>query len=286
MPSRRFLLASLLLLVFPTVAQAKESPKPPAVAPAHQLTAMASFVLDLDSSRVLEAKNPHQRMFPASTTKIMTALVACERADINKIIRAGKNAANTGESGIGLLEGENHTLGELIQAALVHSANDACVDIAEGVGGTQAQFIKWMNQKAKDLGCRDTHFVNPHGLHDPNHYTSAHDLAVIGRAALRIPFIDRVAREKTATISGNWKIGPRRVMINRNKLLFRWDNCDGLKTGYTRQAGNCLVATATKTNPATGKPWRLLAVALKSRPGQTWPDCETMLQRAFNSYRP
>jgi D-alanyl-D-alanine carboxypeptidase (penicillin-binding protein 5/6) len=286
MPSRRFLLASLLFLTVPAFAQGYNSKKAAPAVPPHQSSAVASFVLDLDSSRVLDAKNPHQRMFPASTTKIMTALVACERMDLNKVIRAGANASNTGESGIGLLEGENHTLAELLQAALVHSANDACVDIAEGVAGSVPEFVKLMNQKAKELGCRDTHFANPHGLHDPNHYTTAHDLAVIGRAALKIPFIDRVARAKTAIISGNWKIGPRRVMINRNKLLFRWDNCDGLKTGYTRQAGNCLVATATQTNPTTGKPWRLLAVALKSRPGQTWPDCETMLKRAFNSYRP
>jgi D-alanyl-D-alanine carboxypeptidase (penicillin-binding protein 5/6) len=286
MPSRRFLLASLLFLTCPAFAQGQNAKKAAPAAPPYQSTAVASFVLDLDSSRVLDSKNPHQRMFPASTTKIMTALVACEQANLNKVIRAGKNASTTGESGIGLLEGENHTLAELLQAALVHSANDACVDIAEGVAGSVPEFVKLMNKKAKELGCRDTHFVNPHGLHDPNHYTTAHDLAVIGRAALKIPFIDRVARAKTATISGNWKIGPKRVMINRNKLLFRWDNCDGLKTGYTRQAGNCLVATATQTNPATGKPWRLLAVALKSRPGQTWPDCETMLKRSFNTYLP
>jgi D-alanyl-D-alanine carboxypeptidase (penicillin-binding protein 5/6) len=283
MSSRRLLLASLLSLAFPAFAQPKKAPP---VAPPLPITAVASFVLDLDSSRVLESKNEHQRMFPASTTKIMTALVACERGDLNQVIRAGKNAANTGESGIGLLEGENHTLAELIRAALVHSANDSCVDIAEGVGGTQQQFVAWMNQKAKELGCRDTHFVNPHGLHDPNHYTSAHDLAVIGRAALQIPFINKVAKEKTAIIGGNWKIGPRRVMINRNKLLFRWDQCDGLKTGYTRQAGNCLVATATQINPATRKPWRLLAVALKSNPGRSWPDCQTLLQGSFAAYRP
>ncbi|PQV65015.1 D-alanyl-D-alanine carboxypeptidase (penicillin-binding protein 5/6) [Abditibacterium utsteinense] len=277
----RFLLTVCLLLTSTGArAQALQAAPPPFP------TAAATFVLDLDSSRILESKNANARMFPASTTKIMTCLVAMERGNLNQVIRAGKNAANTGESGIGLLEGENHTLRELIEAALVHSANDACVDIAEGVGGSQQKFVGWMNQKARELGCRNTHFVNPHGLHDPNHYTTAHDLAVIARAALRIPFISEVARTKVATIGGNWKIGPTRVMINRNKLLFRWNQCDGFKTGYTRQAGNCLVASATKINPATRKPWRILAVAMKTAPGKSFSDCQTLLQTAFNSYQP
>jgi D-alanyl-D-alanine carboxypeptidase (penicillin-binding protein 5/6) len=285
MSSRRLLLATLLCLALPARAHDLKPVPTPTQVPG-QPTAAASFVLDLSSSRVLEANHEHQRMFPASTTKIMTALVACEHGNLDMVIKAGANTAATGESGIGLLQGETHTLSELITAALVHSANDACVDIAEGVGGTQAQFVKWMNQKAKELGCRNTHFMNPHGLHDPNHYTSAHDLAVIGRAALQVPFINQVVKEKTATISGNWKVGPSRMMINRNKLLFRWDQCDGMKTGYTRQAGNCLVATATQTDPATGKPWRLMAVALKTRAGQSWPDCEMLLKKAFATYRP
>ncbi|MBW3637538.1 MAG: hypothetical protein KY445_13905, partial [Armatimonadetes bacterium] len=173
---------------------------------------------------------------------------------------------------------------DLVRAAMIRSANDACVAIAEGVGGNQAQFMAWMNQKAKQLGCRDTNFVNPHGLHDPNHFSSAHDLAVIGRAALKIPFISQVSRQKTAEMPGNWKIGPKRLLINRNKLLWRWEQSDGLKTGYTRQAGNCLVATATQINPATRKPWRLLAVALKSRPNQSYPDCRKLLETAFGSF--
>ncbi|HEX9995582.1 MAG TPA: D-alanyl-D-alanine carboxypeptidase family protein [Abditibacterium sp.] len=280
MPSRFLLTLSLL---FPISARA-QTPLPVA-APA-RLTAAASFVLDVDSMRVLSAKNPDVRMFPASTTKIMTCLVALERGNLNQVIRASKNAASTGESGIYLLEGENHTLRELVQAAMIHSANDACVAIAEGVGGSQARFIGWMNQKARELGCRNTRFVNPHGLHDPGHYTTAHDLAVISRAALKIPFMNEVAREKTATIGGNWKIGPTRLLINKNKLLFRWNATDGLKTGYTRQAGTCLVASATQINPATGKPWRLLAVVLKSTPGQSFSDCQTLLQSAFNHYQP
>jgi D-alanyl-D-alanine carboxypeptidase (penicillin-binding protein 5/6) len=280
MPSCRFWLTCLLFFSAAANAQAPKSAVPPP-----EPTAVASFVLDVDSSRVLSSKNGHQRMFPASTTKMMTVLVAAERGDLNQVISASKKAAATGESGIGLLSGENHTLDELIRAAMIKSANDACVSIAEGVAGSEAKFVALMNKKAKELGCRDTNFVNPHGLHHPNHYSTAHDLAVIGRAMLKIPFLNEVARTKTTTIGGNWKIGPQRLLINRNKLLYRWNQSDGVKTGYTRQAGNCLVASATQFDPATRQPWRLIAVALKSRGGQSWPDCEILLKRGFASYK-
>ncbi|HEX8466147.1 MAG TPA: D-alanyl-D-alanine carboxypeptidase family protein [Abditibacterium sp.] len=280
MPPRCFLLALLLFLVPAYGYDQKPNPLATPAAP----TAPSSLVLDLESGRVLEAKNAEQKMFPASTTKIMTCLVALEHGDLKQVIRAGKNAAQTGESGIYLLEGEQHTLADLVRAALIHSANDACVAIAEGLGGSQSQFVGWMNQKAKQLGCRNTHFVNPHGLHDPNHFTTASDLALISRAALQIPFFNRVVREKTATLNGNWKIGPTRVIVNRNKLLFRWAQCDGLKTGYTRQAGNCLVASATQAATRGAKPWRLLAVALHSAPGRSFGDCQRLLQRAFAGY--
>lgn len=250
------------------------------------ITAVGYLVMDLDSGRVLDARNPDKRLFPASTTKLMTCLVATEKGDLNQIIRASPAAAATGESGIGLLSGENHTLKELLQAALVHSANDSCVDIAEGISGTQTKFVALMNAKAKKLGAKNTHFANPHGLHDPNHYTTPRDLALIAQAVTHVPILNEIADEKTVTIGGNWKIGPTRLMLNRNKLLWRWDKCDGLKTGYTRQAGNCLVATATMPDPTTGKPWRLLSVTMKSTPGHSFDDGETLLKRAFAKYRP
>ena len=250
------------------------------------ITAVAYLVMDLDSGRVLAARDPDKRLFPASTTKLMTCLIATEKGDLNQIIRATPNAAATGESGIGVLAGENHTLAELLRAAMIRSANDSCVDIAEGIAGNQAKFVALMNARAKALGAKNTHFANPHGLHDPNHFTTARDLALIGQAVTRVEFLNRIAREKTATISGNWKIGPTRLLINRNKLLWRWAACDGLKTGYTRQAGNCLVATATMPDPTTGKPWRLLCVTLKSTPGFSFSDGQTLLERAFKAYVP
>lgn len=279
--------ASLLVglsLLFSLTAFSAPRPKE---APAQPLSAQAYFLLDLDTGRVLAEQNAHQRMFPASTTKIMTCMVALEHADIGKVIKVTKHASDTGESGVGLLAGEQLTLGDLIRAALIHSANDACVAIADGVAGDSTKFVGWMNAKAKALGCRDTHFMNPHGLHNPDHYTSAHDLAVIGRAALKVSFINKICREKTDSIPGNWKVGPQRVLINRNKLLFRWNACDGLKTGYTRQAGNCLVASATLPDPETHAPWRLLCVVMKCASGHSWPDAQNIIEhQGFDAYRP
>ena len=250
------------------------------------ITATTYLVMDLDSGRVLDARDPDKRMFPASTTKLMTCLLATEKGKLTDIIRASPAAAATGESGIGLLAGENQTLADLLRAAMIRSANDACVDIAEGVGGSQAKFVAMMNARAKQLGARNTHFVNPHGLHNPNHFTTARDLALIGQAVTRVDFLNQTARRKTAEIGGNWKIGPKRLLLNRNKLLWRWDKCDGLKTGYTKQAGNCLVATATMPDPTTGKPWRLIAVTMKSHPGSSFSDGERLLEHAFATYRP
>ena len=250
------------------------------------ITAVSYVVMDLDSGRILEAREPDKRMFPASTTKTMTCLLATEKGKLTDIFRASPAAAATGEAGIGLIAGENQTLADLLRAAMIRSANDACVDIAEGIGGTQAKFVAMMNARAKELGAKNTHFVNPHGLHNPNHFTTARDLALIAQAVTHVDFLNKIARQKTAEIGGNYKIGPKRLILNRNKLLWRWNACDGLKTGYTKQAGNCLVATATMPDPTTGKPWRLLAVTMKSHPGSSFSDGEHLLEAAFKKYRP
>ena len=283
------LLSSALFVAPPAFAQTAlpstvATPGVP-VGPA-PISAVSYVVMDLDSGRILDAREPDKRMFPASTTKTMTCLLATEKGKLTEIIRASPAAAATGESGIGLIAGENQTLANLLRAAMIRSANDACVDIAEGVGGTEEKFVAMMNARAKELGANNTHFVNPHGLHDPNHYTTARDLALIGQAATRVDFLNQIAKQKTAEIGGNYKIGPTRLILNRNKLLWRWNLCDGLKTGYTKQAGNCLVATATMPDPTTGKPWRLLAVTMKSVPGSSFSDGHNLLERAFKSYRP
>ncbi|MBV9864510.1 MAG: D-alanyl-D-alanine carboxypeptidase [Abitibacteriaceae bacterium] len=245
-----------------------------------------SYVLmDVDSGRVLEEYNDHQRMYPASTTKTMTALVAISQGKLDKVVTVGPNAARTGESSVNLMEGEKFALADLVRAALIKSANDSCVAIAEGVAGSVPAFVRLMNQKAKEVGARDTHFANPHGLHDPNHYTTAYDLALIAREAMKYSFFNETIKTHQTSIHGNYKIGPQRLLVNRNRLLFRWDECDGVKTGYTRQAGRCLIASATRTDPTTGQPWRLLAVAMHSP--DSWHDCANLLlHEGFEKFHP
>lgn len=249
--------------------------------------APAWIVVDVDSGRVLEAFNPRRRMFPASTTKTLTALVAIAQGHLDETVSVGANPPKTGEQSAYLLQGEQFKLRDLVRAALIKSANDACVAVAEGVGGNVPNFVKMMNAKAREVGALDSHFANPHGLHDPNHYTTPYDLAQIARAAMRYPFFNQTVRTRDAQIHGNWKIGPVRVLENKNRLLWEWSQCDGVKTGYTRQAGHCLIASATRqVRDADGviRPWRLVSVVMHST--NTWGESANLLLNAFQHFQP
>ncbi len=247
----------------------------------------AWIVVDVDSGRVLEAFNPHRRMFPASTTKTLTALVAISQGHLDETVAVGANPPKTGEQSAYLLQGEQFKLRDLVRAALIKSANDACVALAEGVGGNVPNFVKMMNAKAREVGALDSHFANPHGLHDPNHYTTPYDLAQIARAAMRYPFFNQTVRTRDAQIHGNWKIGPVRVLENKNRLLWEWSQCDGVKTGYTRQAGHCLIASATRRvrdKDGAVRPWRLIAVVMHSP--DSWGEGANLLLNAFHHFQP
>jgi D-alanyl-D-alanine carboxypeptidase (penicillin-binding protein 5/6) len=242
------------------------------------------ILMDADSGRVLAAKNADKKMFPASTTKTMTALLAVESGAMNRVFRIGAAPPKIGEASVYLMAGEKFKLRDLVKAALIRSANDSCVAIAEAVSGTSPQFIKLMNKRARELGARNTRFQNPHGLHHPQHYTTARDLALIARRAMQIPEFARIAKMRETNIHGNWKAGATRVLLNRNRLLFRWDLCDGVKTGYTKQAGPCLIASATQRD-SSGRPWRLIAVVLQSP--ETWSDAyNLLLHEGFRKYLP
>jgi D-alanyl-D-alanine carboxypeptidase (penicillin-binding protein 5/6) len=244
-------------------------------------------LIDADTGRILAGRDPRRRLFPASTTKTMTALVAIESGRLNDIVTIGPNPPKTGESSIYLQQGEQFTLRDLVRAAMIKSANDSCVAIAEGVAGTVPAFVEKMNRRAKEVGALDTHFVNPHGLHDPNHYTTALDLARIARAAAKYPFFNETVRTLRTTIHGNEKLGPVRVLLNRNRLLQRWKESDGIKTGYTRQAGRCLVASATRVVQTPSGPYnfRLISVVLHSP--DSWTDSANILRNeGFAKYHP
>jgi D-alanyl-D-alanine carboxypeptidase (penicillin-binding protein 5/6) len=250
--------------------------------------ASAWVLMDADSGMVLAEHNAHRKMFPASTTKTMTALIAISQSELDRVVRIGPNPPQTGEQSINLLEGEKFTLRDLVRAAMIKSANDSCVAIAEGVAGSVPAFARLMNEEAKRLGARDTHFANPHGLHDPNHYTTPYDLALIAREAMRYPFFNQIIKTRHTVIHGNYKIGKYRSLTNKNKLLWHWGETDGVKTGYTRQAGNCLIASATrwvKMPSGERRRFRLISVVMHSP--SSFNDCaQLLLHQGFERFQP
>lgn len=261
-------LCLVALLVHPSLAEAL---------PAPSLSGEAAVLMDLDTGQVLCGKNAGGRMYPASTTKILTALVALQQGRLEDTITAGQHASTTDGSSIYLLEGERHTLEELLYGLLLNSGNDCAVAIAEHIGGSQAGFVAMMNKEAVRLGAKDSHFANPHGLHDVEHYTTAEDLAKIAREALKNPVFRRIVSTQTRPITRPDDKRPE-VLINRNKLLWQYDGAFGVKTGYTEAAGQCLVAAAEQGGQ------RLLSVVLKSQGPALWTDTKALLDYGFAAF--
>ncbi len=215
-------------------------------------------------------------MYPASLTKMMSGLLAVEHGDLDRRVTASKVAAETGESSIALTVGEELTVRQVLQASLIKSANDATVMLAEAVGGSVDGFVAQMNARAAALGMTGTHFTNPHGLHHPQHYSTARDLGRLAWEGMRHPEFAEIVRTRETTIP--WPGKPwARKLVSRNRLLLRWDACDGVKTGYTRQAGRCLAASATRND------WRLICVVLNCR--DSWKDAQTLLEWGFGHFR-
>jgi len=241
----------------------ESSTKPPDIA------AEAAIVVDLDTGLELWSKNADTRMYPASLTKMMTGLLAVESGRLDQVFTASKVAAQTGESSIGLQPGEPLTLEQVLEGSLIKSANDATVMVAESVAGSVPAFVAMMNERARAMGLPGTHFTNPHGLHNAEHVSTAADLAQIARAAMLNDTFARIVGTRETVIP--WRGKPwMRKLVNRNRLLLRWDQCDRVKTGYTRQAGRCLAASATLDG------WRLICVVLKCR--DSWSDAQTLLE--------
>lgn len=236
------------------------------------VSARAAILMEETSGQVLFEKNADARLPMASTTKIMTALVALENAAPEAMIVTPKEAVGTEGSSVYLFEGETLTLEELLWALLLNSANDAAVAIAFGVAGSVEEFAALMNEKAEALGLENTHFVNPHGLDDPDHYTSARDLATIARAALENPLIREMTATRKKTIPHNGEDGVR-LLVNHNKLLRLYNGAFGVKTGFTKRAGRCLVSAAEREGLS------LIAVTLDAP--SDWADHRAMLDAGF-----
>lgn len=225
------------------------------------ISAGAAVVMDVKSGRVLYEKKAYTKMAMASTTKIMTAIIALEKGKLDDIVTVSEKASQIWGSVIGIRPGEKFTLREMLYGLMLNSGNDAAIAIAEHIGGTVENFLKMMNEKAEELGADNTFFQTPHGLDAPDHYTTAYDLALITRHALGIPVFAEIVRTVTTSISGI-------SLYNTNELLGWYQGADGVKTGYTGKAGRCLVASATRDN------WKLISVVLL---------CSTRTERAYSS---
>lgn len=209
------------------------------------ISADAAVVMDVGTGELLFEKQGFKRRPPASTTKIMTAILGLEMGRPDEIVTVSPKAAAVGESTLHLDPGEKITLYELITGALLRSGNDACVAIAEQIAGTEERFVQIMNKKAAALGAFNTHFANTNGLPNKNHYSTAYDLALMARYGLQLPAFASITRQKETEIHF---LEPDVLMNvrNTNKLLWSYPYADGVKTGTTNAAGKCLVASATK----------------------------------------
>lgn len=247
--------------------------------------AQAATLIEANSRQVLYEKNSQEKLYPASTTKIMTMILMFEALHDKKIsfddkITTSKYAASMGGSQVYLEVGESLSLKDMFKSIAIASANDASVAVAEHIAGSIDKFVELMNNKAKELGLKNTHFKNATGLHDPDHYTCAHDLALMAAYLVELggddlfsvtSLYDSYIREDTK--QSFW-------LVNTNKLLKLYDGVDGLKTGYTKEAGYCLVTTAKRDGQ------RIIGVLMKeSAPKTRNEEMCSLLDFGFNNYK-
>jgi D-alanyl-D-alanine carboxypeptidase (penicillin-binding protein 5/6) len=243
-----------------------------------EIVGEAGVLISADTGRILYTKNEHTKMYPASTTKLWTAIIALEKGNLEDIVTIGKNPTLTEGSRIYLNEGEKYTLEELLYALMLASANDAAIAIAEHISGSVESFAQLMNQRAAEIGCQNTHFNNPNGLPDPEHYTTAYDLALMARYAMGNQNFRNLVSTQSKTISYPKEENVDRPLYNGNRLLRQYPGADGVKTGYTVIAGQCLVGSATKDGQ------RLIGVVLKSQGVNIWTDVTGLLDYGFANY--
>lgn len=245
--------------------------------------AKSAIIIEPTTGKIIFEKNSNERLEPASMTKIMTLLLTFEaidngRVSLDDMVNISKRAEDMGGSQMFLEAGSNIRLEEIIKGVSIASANDGAIALAEFIGGSVENFVDMMNKKSEDLGLSNTHFANPHGLHADNHYSSAYDMAIMAS--------NLISHEKVLNYTSiyedyfNKPDGSRTWLVNTNKLVRFLEGVDGLKTGYTSEAGYCLTATAKKGNV------RYITVVM-GEPSSDIRSNETanMLNYAFNSFK-
>ncbi|NLY52367.1 MAG: D-alanyl-D-alanine carboxypeptidase [Firmicutes bacterium] len=237
------------------------------------ISATSAILLEGTTGTVLYAKNEHIRRPPASTTKILTALLALEDGNLKDIVTISQKAASIRGSSAGIRARQRIPLSDLLHGLMLPSGNDAAVAIAEHLAGSESQFVKRMNARARELGAVNSHFVNPHGLDHPDHYSTAFDLAMITRVALLYPMFGEIVRKphhQARFDSSQWS------WHNTNRLLLSFEGAEGVKTGTTSGAGHCLVAAASRDGR------QLICIVLNSR--NRWHDAAQLLEYGFQEF--
>lgn len=237
---------------------------------ADDIQSRAAVVMDAATGRVLYAKNPELRLLPASTTKLMTALVVIEKARLTDVVTVSRRAAGAPATRAGLKAGDKVTVETLLYAALMKSANDAAVALAEGVAGSEEEFVAMMNMKALAIGANNTHYINANGLPGEGQYITAYDLSKIMRQAIKYPVLKEILGTRITEIAT--ETGKTMHIKNTNKLLWSDEDVLGGKTGYTHQARHCFVCAGERGNET-------LIVALLGSPRRDllWKESESLM---------
>lgn len=249
------------------------------------IEAQSAIVMEASTGTVLYEKNIHDPLYPASITKIMTTLIALEKTNLDEIVTFSHNSLFDIEAGSSIIggvnEGDKMTMEQCLYGIMLCSGNEAAYAVAEHIGGDISTFVKMMNEKAKELGCQDTNFKNPHGLHDEEHFVSAYDMAIISKAALK----NSIFRTITGTVYYEFpptQKGERRPRTNHHKMLpglgYSYEGCIGGKTGGTQAAGSTLVTFAQRNNMT------LITVVLNEKDPSQYNDTKALLDYGFDEF--
>lgn len=259
---------------------------------APSVSAKYAVLMDYTSGKILYEKNPHEKMYPASTTKVWTAYVTLKHVkNLDEVVSIG-NIGDIDGSSMYLKPGEKLTVRELLEGLLIVSANDAAVVLAEHVSGSVPEFAKLMNEEAKKIGAVDTHFNNANGLPDLQHYTSAYDMALMAREAMSNDVFRQIVDTKLLRLPAT-EFYPERFLKNTNKFLtgdtkipykgqmvdIKYDIVDGIKTGFTDDAGRCLLSSAKKDD------MRLISAVFKTEGYNMYIDSRTLLDYGFDNFK-
>ncbi len=239
------------------------------------INSTSAILIEASTNTILYEKNPYEERHMASTTKIMTAILGIEHGNLDSIVNITNESAGVEGSSLYLRENEKLTLEDLLHGLMLVSGNDAAVAIAIHIGGSEENFIKMMNDKAKELGCNNTNFETPHGLPNDKHYTTAYDLAIIASYAMKNDTFVKIINAPMKSMPYENNVDER-IIYNKNQLLNSYEGANGIKTGFTNNAGKCFVSAANQDG------MQLIGVVLNS--GDIYGESKSLLDYGFNNF--